>query len=110
MALLLEPKAATTIPLELEGITPDRVRKLDIPQILGMEIFEGNNKAHLGDFFDVSGDPSDLHMRLQGDFSGVHWVGTKMSEGQITVEGSIGRHLGSEMTGGRIDVSGDASD
>ena len=110
MTLQIEPIKSTSIPLELEGITPEVVRDLDLAAIEQLEIFEGNEKATLGQFFQISGDPSDGEIRFQGDMSGVHWIGTKMSSGHITIEGNVGRHLGSEMSGGRIDVMGDASD
>ncbi len=110
MPLTIELTAKTTIPLEVEGITPCSVRELDLAAIEKMEVFEGNNKATLADFFKVTGDPSDEEMRFVGELAGVHWIGTKMSSGKITIEGTAGRHVGSEMSGGRIDVQGDVSD
>lgn len=110
MTLQINLSKHTSIPLELEGINPDVVCDLDLAAIEKLEIFEGNEKATLGDFFNVSGDPSDGEIRFGGDLSGVHWIGTKMSSGHITIEGNVGRHLGSEMSGGRIDVMGNASD
>lgn len=110
MPLTIELTANTSIPLEVEGITPCSVRELDLAAIQKMEIFEGNNKTTLADFFKVTGDPSDEEMRFVGELSGVHWIGTKMSSGQITIDGNVGRHVGSEMSGGRIDVNGDVSD
>ena len=110
MTLRIVPTSKTSVPLELESITPDSLRELDLAAIEQIEIFEGNNKARLCDFFQVSGDPSDGELVFEGDLSGVHWIGTKMSSGRITIEGNVGRHLGSEMSGGQIDVKGDASD
>ena len=110
MTLQIDLTSHTSIPLELEGVTPDVVRDLSLGEIQQLEIFEGNNKAKLGDFFRVSGDPTDGEIRFVGDLSGVHWIGTKMASGQITIEGNVGRHVGSEMSGGRIDVMGNASD
>lgn len=110
MPLTVELSAQTSVPLELEGITPCTVRELDVAAIERLEVFEGNHAAKLADFFRVSGDSSDEQIRFVGDLSGVHWIGTKMSSGQITIEGNVGRHVGSEMSGGRIDVLGDASD
>ncbi len=110
MSLTIELSAQTTVPLELEGITPCRVRELDLAAIERLEIFEGNNAAHLADFFRLSGDASDGELRFLGDLSGVHWIGTNMKDGHITMEGNAGRHVGSEMSGGRIDVLGDVSD
>lgn len=110
MTLILELEQSTTIPLELEGITPDAVRELDNVEIEKLEIFEGNQKSQLGDFFRVTGNAGDGEMRLIGDLAGVHWIGAKMKDGHITIEGDVGRHVGSEMAGGRIDVHGEASD
>lgn len=110
MALHLELNVTTSIPLEVEGINPDVVCDMSTGDIERMEIFEGNNKACLGDFFRVTGSADDQQIRFVGDLSGVHWIGTKMKSGQITIEGPGGRHIGSELSGGRIDVLGDASD
>ena len=110
MALTLELNVSTTIPLEVEGITPNAIRELSTAEVEKLEVFEGNNKATVGDFFTVSGSPDDEEIRFLGDVSGVHWIGTQMSSGHIIIEGNGGRHIGSEMSGGRIDVMGDASD
>lgn len=110
MTLTLELQATTSIPLELEGITPDRVRQLSVAEIERLEIFEGNRKLPLGEFFSVRGSAEDESICLQGDCSGVHWIGTKMQSGSIRIEGSAGRHVGSEMSGGTIEVHGDVGD
>lgn len=110
MALRLELKTQSTVPVEVEGITPDVVRDKSLDEIRQMEIFHGNVKLPLMEFFDVSGDPADRCMQWHGDLAGVHWIGTGMSDGRIHVHGNAGRHLGSEMTGGEIHVDGDAGD
>lgn len=110
MAIQLGYKAATTIPVEVEGITPNALRGKSLPEIEKLEIFHGNRTAPLAEFFDVSGDAADERMVWEGDLSGVHWIGAKMRSGEIRVEGSAGRHLGSEMAGGEIHVSGNAGD
>lgn len=110
MAIDLELTVSSSVPLEVEGVTPDRIRSLSTAEIERLDVFEGNRKAHLADFFRVRGTADDEHLRLQGELSGVHWVGAKMRSGQITIAGNVGRHVGSEMEGGRIEVHGDASD
>lgn len=108
--LCLTLRAQTTVPLEVEGITPDRVRGKSLAQIEKLEIFEGNAKCALAEFFTVAGDAGDEIHEWAGDLAGVHWIGTKMASGKIVVQGSAGRHVGSEMRGGEIHVLGDASD
>jgi formylmethanofuran dehydrogenase subunit C len=79
----------------------------DIEQL---QIFHGNTKVPLAEFFHVSGDPTAGRMEWAGDLSGVHWIGAHTTDGQIRVCGNAGRHLGSEMSGGEIHVDGDAGD
>jgi formylmethanofuran dehydrogenase subunit C len=109
MPLRLIYKAETTVPVEIEGFLPASARGKSLVDIERFEIFHGNEKRPLGDFFSVSGTADD-RIDFEGDLSGVHWIGTGMSEGAIHVEGDAGRHVGSEMTGGEIHVSGSAGD
>jgi formylmethanofuran dehydrogenase subunit C len=108
--LSLRYKANTSVPVEVEGLTPSAVRNLSVAEIERFEIFHGNRKLPLAEFFEVSGDPADARFELAGSLAGVHWIGARMSEGEIHVQGDAGRHVGSEMTGGVIHVHGNASD
>jgi formylmethanofuran dehydrogenase subunit C len=110
MTLTLQYRGETNIPVEIDGIVPDRLRELSLAEIERLEIFHGNEKPRLGDFFQVSGDPTDERLELTGELAGVHWIGTRMVSGEIHVAGTAGRHLGSEMAGGTIHVEGDAGD
>jgi formylmethanofuran dehydrogenase subunit C len=103
-------KATTSIPVEVEGLTPSAVRGMALADIERFEIFHGNRKVPLAEFFDVRGDPHDARFEFEGDLAGVHWIGAQMSEGEIHVHGDAGRHVGSEMTGGAIHVHGNAGD
>src|SRR5580765_7273225 len=106
--LRLALRKQTTVPLEVEDITPDVTRGMSLAQIEKLEVFEGNVKTHLAEFFTVSGDAADEVHQWEGNLAGVHWIGAKMQSGRITVEGPAGRHIGSEMRGGEIHVLGDA--
>ncbi len=110
MPVRLTYKQPQTVPVEVEGLLPEAVRELPLAEIERLEIFRGNEKLPLGELFKVAGDPSDLQMEFEGDLSGVHWIGAKMSTGTIRVVGPAGRHVGSEMSGGEIYIQGDASD
>ncbi len=110
MSLKLTYTGQTSIPVEIEGLTPDAVRALPLGDIERFEVFHGNQKMRLADFFKVEGDASDGRFELEGDLSGVHWIGAGMHEGEIRIHGNAGRHLGSEMHGGLIHVDGDAGD
>jgi formylmethanofuran dehydrogenase subunit C len=108
--LALTYQADTTIPVEIEGVTPQAVKTQSLSDIEKIEIFHGNEKLPLGAMFDVAGDAGDGRIDFHGDLSGVHWIGAHMTEGVVHVHGNAGRHVGSEMRGGLIHVDGDASD
>ncbi len=110
MVLSLRYTMTTSIPVEVEGITPDVVADKSLAEIEQLEVFQGNYKTRLAEFFEVSGDPTDGEMQWDGDLAGVHWIGAKMTAGRVRVNGNVGRHVGSEMTAGEIIVEGDAGD
>ena len=110
MTLQLEYNGNAQVPLEVEGILPETLRDKSIAEIERAEVFHGNESRKLADFFSIAGDLSDNHLVWSGDLTGVHWIGAKMTEGSLLVEGPAGRHIGSEMRGGEIEVAGDASD
>jgi formylmethanofuran dehydrogenase subunit C len=110
MALTIRPIAVSSVPLEVEGIVPNAIRGQSLAEIERIPIFQGNRKIPFADFFSVQGDAADGQMVWEGEFSGVHWIGAKMTDGAIHVCGNAGRHIGSEMRGGRIIVDGNAGD
>jgi formylmethanofuran dehydrogenase subunit C len=110
MPLTLRYDVKTSIPVEVEGIIPDRLRDKSLAEIERLEVYLGNRKLALAELFSVSGDPADCRMDFEGDLAGVHFIGYGMSDGEIHVHGNVGRHLGGEMTAGKIVVKGDAGD
>ncbi|HTN76376.1 MAG TPA: formylmethanofuran dehydrogenase subunit C [Pirellulaceae bacterium] len=110
MPLTLTLLTTTTIPLELERLTPEFAREQSLVALEKFPIWHGNQQRPLAEFFRISGDAADSTLTLSGDLSGVHGIGTRMTSGSIYVEGHAGRHLGSQMRGGEIHVSGNVSD
>ena len=110
MPLTIELTQTSQVPLEVEGITPDACLGKSVGEIEDLTLYQGNRELRLGDFFRISGDAADGELIWQGDLSGVHWIGAKMSKGMIRVRGNAGRHVGSEMSGGEISVEGHAGD
>jgi formylmethanofuran dehydrogenase subunit C len=110
MTLQLEYMGNADVPLEVEGILPETLRGQALNEIERAAVFHGNEPGALADFFRISGDLSDDCMVWSGDLTGVHWIGAKMTLGNVRIEGSAGRHVGSEMRGGHIEVSGNVSD
>ena len=110
MSLTLRYRATTHVPVEVEGVTPDRLRDKSLAEIERLEVYHGNRAVPLAELFEVSGDPSDARVDLEGDLGGVHFIGYGMTGGEVHVHGHAGRHVGGAMTGGRIVVDGDAGD
>jgi formylmethanofuran dehydrogenase subunit C len=108
MPLKLTYRAETSIPVEVEGLTPDWACAKSVAEIERFEIFHGNRKVALAEMFTVSGDASDKRFEFEGNLAGVHWIGAHMRTGRIFLHGPGGRHIGSELRGGEIIVEGDA--
>jgi formylmethanofuran dehydrogenase subunit C len=110
MPLRLKYTGQTSVPVEVEEIVPALLRDKSLTEIERLEIFHGNQKLPLAEFFHVSGDPTDCQLELDGALGGVHWIGAHMAEGVIHVAGDAGRHVGSGMRGGEIHIAGNAGD
>lgn len=102
----------SSIPLELDGITPDRVAGLSPLEVAKLPIWHGNRAEELGAFFEVVTNPrqtwADLH--IAGDTRNVKQIGAGMKSGRITVESSVGMHAGARMSGGRLFLDSDAAE
>lgn len=110
MPLTLTLATGTNRPVDLEGITPDRLAGKSPGEIGRLEILHGHDRIPLGELFRLSGEHSDGRLHLEGALDGVHRIGTGMAGGEIVVHGNAGRHLGAGMTGGTIRVEGNAGD
>jgi formylmethanofuran dehydrogenase subunit C len=110
MSLTLTYFGQTSLPVEIEGLTPDWAADKSLAEIERFEIFHGNRKLALAEMFKVGGNASDKRFEFEGNLAGVHWIGAHMTSGKIHIHGPGGRHLGSEMEGGEIRVDGDAGD
>jgi formylmethanofuran dehydrogenase subunit C len=99
------------IPIDAENITPDAFADKSIDEIEKLSIWEGNKKRALGEIFKIKGNANTLEemkIHIIGDISKIRRIGTKMSAGEIIIDGNVGMHLGEEMRGGKITVTGDA--
>jgi len=108
--ITLKLKEQLTIPLETEVISPDQFLAKNAAEIAHLPVVHGNQSAELGDFFTITGADGDGEIHVEGDLGRVKGIGTEMSRGRITIEGSVGMHLGAKMRGGEIIVHGDTGD
>src|SRR5262249_22057107 len=110
MSITLTYRGETSLPVEIEGLTPDWAWDKSRQEVERFEIFHGNLKLPLAELFSVTGHPGDKRFDFEGNLAGVHWIGAHMRDGQIHIHGPAGRHVGSELRGGEIHVAGDAGD
>lgn len=109
MTIQFHLKQQPTVPLEAEVLSPDVLCELSNSEIRKLTLYHGKRQTPLEEFFDVDGEYSE-DLQLHGNMNKVRWVGRGMTKGSITIQGSIGMHLGASMKGGRIEVHGDAGD
>lgn len=109
--LKLTLRVPSSIPLELDGITPERVANLSPLEVAKLPVQHGNRAEPLGEFFEVGHDPkgtwADLH--IAGDTRNVKLIGSRMSSGNLYVEGPVGMHAGAQMSGGSLILDAGAS-
>jgi formylmethanofuran dehydrogenase subunit C len=108
MTLTLTLHEKPVVPLEAEGLCPDRLAGASRQEIEALPVWHGNERARVGEFFAVSGAGDDV--RFEGDLSRVRFVGAGMTAGRLTVDGDAGMHTGVGMRGGELHVEGDAGD
>ena len=108
--LHLTLKLTPVIPLELDGITPDRLCQCTVTEVAKRIVFHGNQRVELGEFFDVSGDPSAGEIWVQGDCSRIKLLGAKMTRGRMVIYSDAGWHAGAGMTGGELLIHGNGGD
>ena len=111
MTLVLSQQVKTQIPIEVAGITPDKVVGMPIAEIEKLPIWLGRQRLVLAELFKVSGANSASNtIVFEGNLDSVHSIGLGMKFGLIRVESDAGRHVGRQMSGGRIVTKGDVSD
>jgi formylmethanofuran dehydrogenase subunit C len=69
--------------------------------------FERQGRVRLGDLFNITGEP-DGRIRFVGDLKSADRLAAGLSEGEVTVEGSVGQEAGMALAGGSLDIKGDA--
>ncbi|HEY9428944.1 MAG TPA: formylmethanofuran dehydrogenase subunit C, partial [Gemmatimonadaceae bacterium] len=95
--------------VEAESIVPDRFATLSNTEIAHLPVWRGREQLALGDLFAVEGERS-ARVHLVGDLSKVDALGAATSDGELTVDGDVGRYAGSRMSGGVLRVNGNAGD
>lgn len=110
MAISISYRAATTLPTDFTGLTPEWAQGKSLAEIEERVVLHGRRQVALAELCQVSGATSDGRLEFNGDFSHAHGIGAGMTAGGIRVDGDAGRNVGLGMRGGEIHITGDASD
>lgn len=100
------------IPINLETISPDTFAGKALTKINKHKIWHGNRQITLNKVFEVTGKtvkaPEKMVIEIQGKIPQCRHLGQDMTAGKIVVKGDVGMHLGARMKGGTIEVKGNA--
>jgi formylmethanofuran dehydrogenase subunit C len=102
----LSRRGAADGPLDVEGVTADKIAGLAQREIASLPVRVGSRAAKLGDFFDVHGERAG-RVCIDGDVSQVHGIGAGMTGGEIIVRGSAGADVAARARRGLVVVAGD---
>lgn len=110
--ITLTLKTPPVIPLELDGILPERLAAFSDLEIAKLPLPHGNRSEPLGEFFGVSRlkQLPGVDLRIAGDTRTVKRIAEGMASGSVFVEGHVGMHAGARMKGGRLVLDGSAGD
>jgi formylmethanofuran dehydrogenase subunit C len=104
--LTLKLKRSTTLPLELTGISPDKLAENSLKQIEDIHIRHGNQELPLGELFSVRGSSANGDLILVGDFHSAVGIGAGMKAGMLRVDGDAGHDVARGMRDGEVEVTG----
>ena len=107
MSLKLSLHTKPDVPLEAAVICTDKLNGANETAIAALTVFHGNYQTALGEFFTVKGQ-CDGEIHIEGDLANVKHLGSEMTSGKMIIEGDVGQHLGAGMSGGEIIVEGNA--
>lgn len=108
-AVTLTLKARLDAPLDVESVTADGIAALGAREVAALPVFQGRQRAELGDFFDIRGERA-MTLRVVGDLSNVSGLAQGMAGGEMIIDGNAGGRIGAAMTGGSITVTGNVGD
>lgn len=98
------------LPVEVEGLSPDRFQTQSPDAVRRCPVWVGNACVEAGELFEITGQTGDIDWRIAGDLAGVHELGAGMQAGSVVVEGPVGRRAAAGMRGGQLAIRGDAGD
>lgn len=90
-------------------LTPNLLANLSADQIKNLTLSLTKNGPTVAEYFDVAGDDAQ-NITFKNSSAMLDYIGHKMTQGQIIIDGNTGDFLGAQLQNGCIICRGNASD
>ncbi len=97
--------ASPTMRINAEMLTPDHCNSLSAKQLAKQTLPSSEGEIAMGDLFEIEED-SSKSLLISGDCEQFDYVGAKMKEHQLKVEGSVGDYAAANLEGGQLEITG----
>ena len=94
-------------PVDLSPLIPEELQGKTAKQIAAIPLKSGEGEFNAGDLFEIAGKGGG-HIEIRRSCDRLEHIGRGMTQGSITVKGTVGAFLGQSLRGGVITVKGDA--
>ena len=96
--------------IEAECFSPDALAGKSADAISKLPIYIGKTTETVGDYFAVDGNAgataAETKLVIKGDTSRVKYIGSKMTAGEVVINGNADMYVGNFMSGGKITAKG----
>ena len=107
--LHLRLRAAAGLPVDMSGLTPERLAKLDLDAIAQLQLRCGGELRSMAQLFELERETDDCdrpRLEVHESAAILDGIGGSMAAGRIVVHGDAGAFVGNGMSGGLIEVRG----
>lgn len=108
MGWRIEIQSGDTLPIDVDGLSPERLRGLSRAEIERLEVGVGNARRPLAELATVEMRGEGERLELTGATARVDGLASGMSHGEVVVEGDIGCNCAAGLRGGRVEIRGAA--
>ena len=101
-------KQQPALRLDLRRVVPLPLAALDAAGVAAVEVWHGNERTLLADWFAIEALDADDELLVRGDLSRCDRLGQAMAGGRLEVEGSVGDWFAAGLSGGAVHLCGNA--
>ena len=98
--------SSPTMRINAECLTPEYCNKLSKKQLARQTLPSSEGEIAIGDLFKIEED-SSKSLLISGNCEQFDYIGAKVKESQLKVEGSVGDYAAATLSGGQLEITGD---